>query len=290
MRLLLLFFFCLLAPLLIAQPDTDIYMISIQQNGDQWTFSEAKNVTPRKGYDNQPSFTPDGQGLLYVSALSDGQTEVYRYDLASGSSKRLTQTKTRSEYSPTVMPDGKHFSALVVEEDSSQRIWKFPIAGGNGSRLTDKMEFIGYYGWYHKKKLAAFILGDVFTLQCFHIKKQKPQILATDIGRAVQVHPINKRVSFVQKGKTNPWMIRSWNPKKKDIQDIVPVIEGSEDYCWTPEGHLLMAKDSELYRFRPGLDQEWQSLGDLGVGAFYRLAMSPDGKKLAVVVFKGDKP
>ena len=71
---------------------------------------------------------------------------------------------------------------------------------------------------------------------------------------------------------------------------ITKTLEGSEDYCWTPAGHLLMAKGSELYRIRPGQDQEWQLMADLGVGEFYRLAMSPNGNKLAVVVFQGDKP
>ncbi|MEM7373991.1 MAG: hypothetical protein AAF587_35695 [Bacteroidota bacterium] len=280
----------LLPFLLMAQPDTDIYLLSVSSQGDQLVLSDSKNITPRKGYDNQPCFTPDGKGLLYVAAQLDGQTEVYRYDLGSGSSKRLTQTKKRSEYSPTVMPDGEHISVVVVEEDSSQRIWAVPLEGGAGKRLTDKVEFIGYYAWYHKKKMAAFLLGDVFTLQCFHVKKQKPQVLAENIGRAVQIRPTDGAVSFVQKGEATPWKIRSWHPKTKDIQDIVPVLDGSEDYCWTPEGHLLMGKGSELFRFRPGIDQDWQSLGALGVGDFYRLAMSPDGKNLAVVVFKGDKP
>ena len=289
---LLTFLLCFLSTLLLtAQADTDIYLLKVQRQGDQWTFSKPKNITPRKGYDNQPSFTPDGMGLLYVSAQSDGQTDVFRYDLGSGSSQRLTHTKKRSEYSPTVMPKGDQFSALVVEEDSSQRIWAFPIAGGSGgTRLTDKIEAIGYYGWYHKKKLAAFILGDPFRLQQFHIKKQKPKTLASEIGRAVQIHPVSGAVSFVQKSKDKPWTICTWHPKSKEISTIVEVVEGSEDYCWTPEGHLLMGKENQLYRYRPGIDKGWQQLPSPGVGNFYRLALSPDGRYLAVVVFQGEKP
>lgn len=272
-----------------APPDTDIYLLSVSQQGDTWTFSSPKNITPRKGYDNQPAFLPDGQGLLYVSAQSSGQTDIYQYSLSNGSSQRLTQTKNRSEYSPIWTPDEKSVCALVVEEDSSQRMWLYPTEGGSGRRLTDKMEQIGYYTWYHKKKVAAFVLGDKFTLQCFHVKKQKSKTIASDIGRAVQKHPLTGAVSFVQKGET-PWMIRTWDPKKKKLSDVVQTLEGSEDYCWTPEGYLLMSQGSQLYRYRPGIDQSWQSLGDLGVGEFYRIALSPTGKHLAVVVFQGEKP
>jgi Tol biopolymer transport system component len=268
---------------LLAQADSDIYLLEVQSAADGLAFSQARNLTPRKGYDNQPSFTPDGQGLLYVSIGNDGQADVYEYLFTRGSAIRLTETKKTSEYSPTVMPKGKHFSALVVEEDSSQRIWKYGMEGGKGEVLIEGVKGIGYYSFYHKKRLAAFVLGDPFTLQAIHLKKQKPELIAENIGRAVQTHPLNGEISFVDQSDSTRWVIRSWNPKSKVISEIVPTLPGSEDYCWTPEGHLLMGKGTQLYRFRPGTDTDWQLQGDLGIGEFYRLAMSPDGSRLAVV-------
>ena len=43
----------------------------------------AVNVTNRPGYDYQPSFSPDG-GTMYFTSQRDGQTDIYRYDVASG--------------------------------------------------------------------------------------------------------------------------------------------------------------------------------------------------------------
>ena len=65
------------------------------------------NITNSPGYDNQPSFTPDGREILFTSArviptppppappglaLRDGQTDIYRYDIAARRISRVTQT------------------------------------------------------------------------------------------------------------------------------------------------------------------------------------------------------
>ena len=68
-------------------------------------------------------------------------------------------------------------------------------------------------------------------------------------------------------------------------------VEGSEDYTWTPDGRLLMASNSKLLALRPG-DSEWtlvHSFEDLGLADITRLAVSPDGKRLALVA-TGDEP
>ncbi|MEM7659274.1 MAG: hypothetical protein AAF399_24345 [Bacteroidota bacterium] len=289
-RILLISLLVMSYSLSFAQPNTDVYLLKVSQGNGTLNFSEAQNLTPRKGYDNQPSFVPDEAALLYVSIGRDGQSDVYRYDIEAGSAQRLTETKKHSEYSPIVMPKGKTFSAVVVEPDSSQRLWQYPIEGGKGEVLIETIDGIGYYSWYHKKKLLAFLLGDPFTLQNIHAKKEQAKTVASQIGRSILTHPTNGSLSFVDKSDSTQWMIRSWNPKSKEISPIVATLEESEDVCWTPEGHLLTAKGAELYRFRPGVDQTWVKQADLGVGPFYRLVMSPDGQYLAVVVFAGEKP
>lgn len=273
-----------------AQPDTDIFLLEVDHSGEGLSFSNPVNLTPRKGYDNQPSFLPDGSAILYTSIMADGQAEIMQYDLETRNNKRITRTKGHSEYSPQITPDGKYISAVVVEPDSSQRIWRYDLKDGHGERLTNKFEGVGYYAWYHKKRMATFVLGDTFTLQALHVKKQKPAVLASDVGRAVQPCPDFGQVSFVLKESADKWQICIWNPRTKSIKVITETLPGQEDYCWTPEGHLLMGEGHTLYRFRPGISTAWESLGELPVEDFYRLSMSPDGRFLAVVAYRGDKP
>ena len=82
-------------------PATDIYLIALTWRDGRVRLGDgpAANITNWTGYDNQPFFLPDGRSLLYTSIREDGQADIYRYDLGSGLSVRLTATP-ESEYSP----------------------------------------------------------------------------------------------------------------------------------------------------------------------------------------------
>src|SRR4051794_23138218 len=108
-------------------PDTDIWLASLALRGTP-AVSHASNITASPGYDNQPSFTPDGAAILFTSNRGGSQTDIYRYEIASGATTRVTNTP-ESEYSPTVTPDGAHVSVVRVESDGTQRLWRFTIAG-----------------------------------------------------------------------------------------------------------------------------------------------------------------
>src|SRR6185503_5120037 len=105
---------------------TDIYLASLSTRQGRLVVGAPVNVTRRPGYDNQPTFTRDGQALLYTVIASDGQADIYRYDLRTKTSRRVTSTP-ESEYSPTVYSDGTRFSVVRVEADSTQRLWSFQL-------------------------------------------------------------------------------------------------------------------------------------------------------------------
>ena len=57
------------------------------------------------------------------------------------------------------------------------------------------------------------------------------------------------------------------------------------DCAWTPDGTLLMADKDVLYAWRRG-DAAWHRVADLaalGVHGVSRLAVSPNGERLALV-------
>src|ERR1043165_5982756 len=77
------------------QPEPDIYLIPLNPGP---SLGRPINITRRAGYDNQPSFTPDGRSVLYTSTREDGQSDIYRYDIAAQTTARVTSTP-ESEYS-----------------------------------------------------------------------------------------------------------------------------------------------------------------------------------------------
>src|SRR5881394_3042302 len=102
-------------------PSTDIFLAPLSIEDGRPVIGSPVNVTNRPGYDNQPSFTPDGHALLFTSIHDDGQSDIYRYDLATKEITRVTNTP-ESEYSATVMPGNQRFSVVRVEMDSTQRL------------------------------------------------------------------------------------------------------------------------------------------------------------------------
>ena len=73
-------------------PDTEIYLAPLKVSGAAIEVGEAINITNSPGYDNQPSFTPDGRAILFTSVRgpspgvpggSHTQTDIYRYEIAA---------------------------------------------------------------------------------------------------------------------------------------------------------------------------------------------------------------
>ena len=64
-----------------ARPSTDVFVAPLKVSGATVTVGAPVNISSSPGYDNQPSFTPDGAAVLFTSVRGDAkQSEIYRYD------------------------------------------------------------------------------------------------------------------------------------------------------------------------------------------------------------------
>src|SRR5688572_4596824 len=87
-----------------APPSTDIFLFPFE-NG-KIIASGMRNITQRKGYDNQPHFLPDSKNLFFTSIGEDEQADIFLYDIRSATAKKITNTP-ESEYSPTLTPEDR---------------------------------------------------------------------------------------------------------------------------------------------------------------------------------------
>ena len=264
-------------------PSTDIFLIPFEEG--RIIVSGLRNITKRKGYDNQPHFLSDSKKLFYTSIGGDEQADIFLYDLVNAASKKLTNT-SESEYSPTMTPDGQFFSTVRVEKDGTQRLWKFPFSGGDPVLVLEQVKPVGYHAWIDSDTLALFILGEPATLQIADVRSGKSSVIASNIGRSIHKIPGTKRISFVQKLTEQTGTIKEYDPESQQTRELIPLFAETEDYTWTPHGTLITSKGAKLYTWNPSKDKDWVELADLSSGGLKkitRIAVSPDHKWVAFV-------
>jgi WD40 repeat protein len=260
---------------------TDIFLVRFAEL-DSADAVTVKQLTKRAGYDNQPCFTSDNRYLLYSAIQADLEADIFRIDLASGKEERLTKTP-QSEFSPTPLPDGSGFSAVCVESDSTQRLWRFPYKG-KPAPILEKVKGVGYHAWADSDRLILFLLHDPYLLVLANAHTGDTTVVAQNIGRSMAPIPGRPEMSFVQVEGSKKW-ISSFDPSTRKIERISLLPEGSEDFAWTPGGRLLTAQGLILSEWNPD-QKQWETLTVLGnqvPGKITRLAVSPDGKWLALV-------
>jgi WD40 repeat protein len=264
-------------------PASDIFIIDVISHNGRTRLGQPVKINTSVGYNNQPSFTADGQSILYTS-IRDKQADIYRYDLRGGTTTQITKTP-ESEYSPTLMPDRQSISVVRVEADGTQRLWKFPLAGGAPSLILEKIKPVGYHLWIDDHTLALFILGKPNTLQIADTRTEKAEIIAENPGRILRRIPHENKFSFVHKVSDQNWLIESFDLRAKALTTIIQTFPGVEDYAWTPAGDLLMANGAKLF-LRTKSDWAWQQVADFsnaGLKTITRIAVSPKGDRIAFV-------
>jgi len=276
-----------------APPATDIYLAPLRVQDSRIVVGTPVNVTARPGYDNQPSFLPDGRAFLYTSVREDGQADIYRYDIDQKTSVRLTATR-ESEYSPTPLPEGGGFSVVRVEADSTQRLWAFDEDGTHPRLVLDSIKPVGYHAWGDAHTLVLFVLGSPPTLQIADagFPTARGEVMARDIGRSLQRIPGRASISFVQRDSVAGPALLELDIRRRRVTELAKVPPGAEFFAWTPDGIVLTASGTTLYQWDARRGGAWQQVADLaaaGLSNVTRLAVSPTGDRLAIVATSSPK-
>jgi Tol biopolymer transport system component len=289
-----------LAAVQTAPPDTEVFVAPLSVRGGTVTIGTPVNISNNAGYDNQPSFTPDGSSVLFTSVRGGRKpdpansaatgSDIYRYDLTAQKLAQVTDTP-ESEYSPTVTPDGSHISVIRVEADGTQRLWRFGLDGKSPRLVLPDVKPVGYHAWADANTLALFVLGQPATLQVADVRTGKTEIVAKGIGRSIQKMP-GGAISFVVRetaeGQPPTLTVTELNTNTRQTRALVRVPAGATeaDTAWTPDGLLLVSASGALLGWRKG-EPELKAVADiaaLGLRGVTRLAVSPKGDRIAIVV------
>jgi len=258
-------------------PVTAISLVNVDNNFE-FIQGSLSALTARQDYDNQPHFITNDR-LLFTRHLK-GQTDIWQIDLNTTQLSAVTKT-SESEYSPTLMPNGKGFSVIRVEADNTQRLWRFDLNGEQPKVLLNDIKPVGYHVWLTDQDIAVTILGEkAMTLQLANRSTGKAVVVDSDLGRSLYKIKGENAFSYtVHREQQNE--IRIYDIATNTSKSITGVLKDAQDYVWLSDGSILMAQGNRIFRFQ---DNDWALWSELTtLGDITRLAVSPDGTKLALV-------
>jgi hypothetical protein len=268
-------------------PATDVYLADLHlARPDGPLVDHIRPVTRRDGYDNQPSFSPDGSTIFFTSER-DGQTDIFRFDLANDSLSRVTHTPT-NEYSPFF--DGERLLA-IRDEDAGRfpwglHLWEFDPNGSPRERARLAVSGTGFYALAESG--IVFFRPDDYSLVFSAEGLDEPHLIANRVEPSIpRTLPGRREVSFVDRDTSGVRWIRAFDTESFETRDVAALIGDVIDYAWTPDGRLIMADGVTFHILDPLTQATWQATAPLpmpGVRRITRPAVSPDGRRLAFVV------
>jgi len=271
-------------------PSTDIWIARLERHEGRLAVDGLRNLTDRDGYDNQPTFAPDGASLYFVRAVDATQTDVFRHVFATSATERVTRTETASEFSPTFVPGQDAFSA-VRELNGRQHLWRYGRDGQDLGAVFATVEPVGYHAWADARTAVLFVLGEPASLWTADALAGEARPVADRPGRSLHRIPGTQFVSFVRKPPDAPWQIERLDPATGATEPVAETLPRREDHAWTPDGALLMADGAVLHLWTRATG--WAPLADLagdGGGNVSRIAVAPDGTRLALARERAPSP
>ena len=269
-----------------AQAGSEIFLFDLSVKKDKVSISNPVNITNHKGYDNQPFFHPDKPILYYSSFNDDSRADIRSYDYKTKKTISITETPEK-EYSPTVTLDKQSLSCIIQRDNGAQDLGKYPIDGGEPTVIIDNLT-VGYHVWADNSHVGLFVLGTPNTLHYVLLPMKRDTVLAQNIGRSLHRVPGESAISFIQKISDNEWRIKKLNTQTMKISDVGVTVTGHEDLAWLSDGKILMSDGPKLFFMQPTKGPGWNEVkvvsGTEVLKGVTRLAVSQDGKKLAVVV------
>ncbi len=266
-----------------SQGNTDVFLFDLETKNNSISLNNKVNISKNEGYDNQPSFYDDDTVLF--SSTRNGQTDIASYGISNNVSEWISDTPNGSEYSPLKIPNKMAVSAIRLDSDGLQRLYRYDLNTGKSTILLKDLK-VGYHFWYSEDIIVSTVLiEDRMDLVVSNLKDNTNYTFQKNVGRSLHNIPNTKLISYISKESGNS-VVKSMNPISGATKVLVKLTDQSEDVCWTSDGWLVTAYDTTLLTFDPDKDKEWKPalvFEDNEIHGISRLAISPDGKHLALV-------
>jgi Tol biopolymer transport system component len=250
--------------------------IAFDHSGSIWVVDAGSGATRQLGSGSEPSWSPDGRKLVFVTAPSDGANNDIYVMRADGSGRhRLTATTNVNEIQPTWSPNGlwiafsakKGVYAMRTSGKSPQLFvgkgWQ-PSWGPISNTLVYSQQTSRWDGLVYRVDLGG---------------KHRKQLLRPRLDASPQWSPNGTQLAFSRDGFV--YVVNA------DGNDLHPIGLKGSDPAWNPDGSLIVVSSwpdlvvassdgSARQSVSSGLDPaDYESVSDPD--------WSPDGNRIAFV-------
>ncbi len=296
--------------------------LAFSYKGDIWTVpvagGEAKQLTSNKAYESDPMWAPDGQTLVFTSWREDSR-DIYAMPAKGGALKRLTDLPG-SEVPLAVTADGTVYfgwsnssfvSGSFADFPGDQQVWTTTLQGAAPklfSQITlseisinaaGKILYEDYKGYEDplRKHHTSSVTRDIWLLEGGRYTK-----LSTYEGE--DRNPVfaadGNTFYFLseQDGKTSNVYRSSLSNPKEQVQLTTYDKNPVRFLSVAQDGTLAFSYNGDLYTMKEGSapqkvaitlhrDEDQKDINRLSLKAASSIAVSPNGKEVAVVI-RGD--
>ena len=269
---------------LFSQNNTDVFVVDIAPAYEGLQLLNLQKVSNNDGYNNQPSF-PSNETILFAGN-NEGQSDIAEYNLNSKTKKWFNKKTEGGEYSPQKFPTSNDVAAVRLDNDGLQRLYKYDSQTGKSTELIKDLQ-IAYFAFYNYEKILATVLdSDKMNLVLIDLQSKKTDTLFYNAGRSLQKVPKTNSMSYSlvnEEGNLDLYLL-DMNSYENFFVTQLPI--GIQDYVWINDTQILVGSGNKLYMYDTLGESEWTrvaSLEDYGLKNITRMAISPNGKKLAIV-------
>lgn len=272
-----------------APAPVNLFVADLKYDSGAVQVGAPRKLTGDRGINSQPSFIPGGASILFVSRRdgADGQGDIYRINLATGTETRVTATP-EMENSPTLTPDGK---LMVIRWTPATLFrewgpWIYDMSGKPLRGVLPGPDTVGYYlrvdsvtfAMMRPKSRSAIALFDVrrktMTDYDWQVANLPPQLI-----------PGQRAISYTQIDSTGRNEIRRLDLATLQTSAIAPAIIGRVVHAWTRSG-IMMGKGNAVFLRAPGSNAEWKRIAAFDnpeLQSVTTYVVSPRGDKLILI-------
>ncbi len=267
-----------------AQNSTEIYVFDIAPAYEGLELLNFQNISKNDGYNNQPFFTSN-ETILFAGN-NEGQSDIAKYDLNEKTKKWVNQKTEGGEYSPQKFPSNNDVAAVRLDKNGLQRLYKYSFETGTSTGLIENLQ-VAYFAFYNDKTILSTVLdGEKMDLVLIDVASKKADTIFRNAGRTIQKIPNTNSMSYSlinEEGNLDLYMLDMGSYESFFVTEL-PI--GIQDYVWLNDTQILVGSGNKLYMYDTLGEPEWNriaSLEEFGIKNITRMAVSPNGKKLAIV-------